>query len=582
MARLLEEALNGMAGIRELKLNVLTGSVLVFYQPDQIDSFTIIIVVDEIREKAAGLALPEAKHFEFMPEWRAWKIGLISSALVLLVLNHKMLGTSRLAKSGNFKTLALITGLVIAYPVFLWGLKYPRSTRRLGYDVLINAVTLTLLILGESVAGLALALLVNVMKFRMALDLNKSRRRLRQMGVLPPTARSHQEPDAEAVFRKPIERMTYLSLLAAGVVFLVTRNLNRSFAVLLAGSPGAAGMAVPAANGVAVGRALERGIYIRNNSDLLGAGRCEVLVLDMAATIAANEATITEVLPLKRNNTAEDIVRLASVAQGRSMHVCARAIQALASDLHLGPLPVLQAVEYRPGLGVIASVRGQKILIGSQRFMDEEKVKTRQAQAKARRFRQLGLSPVFLAVDGKLYGLLGLEEHLRAGAPEMVAGLRALGINKIVLVAQDSAESVELAARQLGITEYYGGLGPQEKADIVRQWRAKGYTVGMVGDGIEDSLALAAADAGIALGCRRADSAAKVAGIVIPDPDPRLVAETIFLAQKNLEVSRQNFNFAMGLNSIGLGLGVAGLITAVGAAFLGHVGIMAVILNSKS
>ena len=99
-------------------------------------------------------------------------------------------------------------------------------------------------------------------------------------------------------------------------------------------------------------------------------------------------------------------------------------------------------------------------------------------------------------------------------------------------------------------------------------------------DEIEDSLALAAADAGIALGCRGADSAAKVAGIVVPDSDPRLVAETIFLAQKNREVSRQNFNFAMGLNSIGLGLGVAGLLTDVGAAFLGHVGIMAVIMNS--
>ena len=135
-------------------------------------------------------------------------------------------------------------------------------------------------------------------------------------------------------------------------------------------------------------------------------------------------------------------------------------------------------------------------------------------------------------------------------------------------------------AKQLGITEFYSGMGPNEKAQFIETLNKQGCKVAMLGDGIDDALAMSAAEIGIAWGKKGADSAAKVAGIVITAQNPQALVDTLFLAQKTKEVANQNINIAIGLNVIGLGLGAGGLITNVSAAFLGQIGTIAIVFNT--
>lgn len=187
---------------------------------------------------------------------------------------------------------------------------------------------------------------------------------------------------------------------------------------------------------------------------------------------------------------------------------------------------------------------------------------------------------MYLAVEGKLCGLFGVRETIKPEARKAIEQLRALGIRKIVLLTRDDPESVEIIANQLGITEFYSGMSPDKKAEYVRSLNKQGYKVAMLGDGIDDALAMSEAQVGIAWGRKGADSAAKVAGIVITAQNPQVLVDTMLLAQKTREVAKQNMNFAIGLNVIGLGLGAGGLINNVSAAFLGQMGTIVTIFNT--
>jgi len=673
LAEKIHNALENIEGIDQVGTNLLTGSVLVHFNENIVQGLSIIICVDAHRKKY-NYPVPLQDKLSPMITQRSYKIFLISTALMLLFTKQKMLGPSLLSNSKTLKNTATVIGLIIGYPIFLWGLKYPQQTRSRSYDLVINTITFTLLLLQESFTGLLLILFVNYSKIIMALDFTRTNQIIARIGKLPEkvwviidgseilipldklecgdivlvrnaetipvdgkvvdgvavvdesqisglskpinkrsgsrvlagteildgslkilveqtgfhtqlskltrsAVHRNNRPD-EAIFKDRIDRMVYFSLVAAGTIYLLTGNLNRSLAILLAASPAAAGLAVPTANGVAIGKAVQKGIYVKNGNHLWDASQVDTMVLDKIPSLTQMESSIQEIVIINKEYSKSDILRIASVGEGDEGNPLVEAIRERGYQMNFGPEVSGNETEFIPKLGIRAKMKGKRILLGTKSLMLEEEVKIKKVESKVLRFRHLGLNPIYLAVEGRLCGLFGVRETIKPEVRKAIEQLRTLGIRRIILLTRDELEAAEIVANQLGITEFYSGMGPNQKAEFIKTLNMQGYKVAMLGDGIDDALAMSEAKIGIAWGKKGADSAAKVAGIVITAQNPQVLVDTMLLAQKTKEVAKQNMNFAIGLNVIGLGLGAGGLINNVSAAFLGQMGTIVTVFNT--
>lgn len=666
-------ALENIDGIDQVETNLLTGTLLVHFDENLVQGLSIIICVDDHRKKY-NYPVPLQDELSPMITRRAHKIFLISSALILLYTKQKTLGPSLLSNSKTLKNTATVIGLIIGYPIFLRGLKYPWQTRRKSYDLVINTITFTLLLLQESFTGLLLILFVNYSKIIMALDFTRTNQIIARIGKLPEkvwviidgseialpldklvsgdivivrnaetipvdgevvdgvavvdesqisgiskpinkksgskvlagteildgslkilvektglhtelskmtryAVYRNNRPD-EAIFRERIDRMVYFSLVAAGGVYLLTGSVNRSLAILLAASPAAAGLAVPTANGVAIGKAAQRGIFVKNGNYLWNASQVDTMVIDKVPSLIRMETSVQEIVVINKDYSQSDILRIASMVEGKEGNPLIEAIRERGYQMHFGPSVAGEETEFIPKLGIRAKMKGKRILLGTKTLMLQEKVKIKKVESKVLRFRHLGLNPIYLAVEGKLCGLFGVRETIKPEVRKAIEQLRALGIRRIILLTREELEAAEIVANQLGITEFYSGMVPNKKAEFIKTLNMQGYKVAMLGDGIDDALAMSEAKIGIAWGKKGADSAAKVAGIVITAQNPQVLVDTILLAQKTKEVAKQNMNFAIGLNVIGLGLGAGGVINNVSAAFLGQMGTIVTVFNT--
>ncbi|MDR3584072.1 MAG: HAD-IC family P-type ATPase [Desulfosporosinus sp.] len=673
LAEKIHNALENIKGIDQVKTNLLTGTVLVHFNENLVHSLNIIICVDDHKNKY-NYPVPIQDKLSPMITRRAYKIFLISSALILLFTKQTILGPSVLSGSKTLKSTATVIGLIIGYPIFLWGLKYPQQTREKSYDFAINTITFVLLLLQESFTGLLLLLFANYSKIIMALDFTRTNQIIARIGKLPEkvwviidgsemaipldklesgdivlvrsaetipvdgevidgvavvdesqisgistpinkksgssvlagteildgslkilvgqtgfhtqlskltrsAVHRNNRPD-EAIFRKRIDRMVYFSLAAAGGIYLLTGSLNRSLAILLAASPAAAGLAVPTANGVAVGKAVQKGVYVKNGNHLWDASQVDTMVLDKIPSLIQMDSAIQEIVVIDKSYSQNDILRIATMVEGEEGNPLVEAIRQRGYQMYCGPVLAGGEAEFIPKLGIRAKMKGKKVLLGTKTLMLQEEVKIKKVENRVLRFRHLGLNPIYLAVEGKLCGLFGVRETIKPEVRRAIEQLRALGIRRIILLTRDELEAAEIAANQLGITEFYSGMVPNKKAEFIKNLNLQGYKVAMLGDGIDDALAMSEAKIGIAWGKKGADSAAKVAGIVITAQNPQVLVDTMLLAQKTREVAKQNINFAIGLNVIGLGLGAGGLINNVSAAFLGQMGTIVTVFNT--
>lgn len=673
LAEKIHTAIENIAGIDRVETNLLTGTLLVLFDENLVQGQSIIICVDD-RRKSYNFPVPLQDKLSPMITGRAYKIFLISSALILLLTKQKLLGPSLLSNSKTLKNTATVIGLLIGYPIFLWGLRYPQQTKRKSYDLSINTITFTLLLLQESSTGLLLILFINYTKIIMALDFTRTNQIIARIGKLPEkvwvtidgsereisidklecgdivlvrnaetipvdgkvvdgvavvdesqisgkskpinkksgarvlagteildgslkilveetgfhtqlsklTRRAvhrNNRPD-ETIFRERIDRMVYFSLTAAGTIYLLTGSVNRSLAILLAASPAAAGLAVPTANGVAIGKAAQRGIYVKDGKHLWAASQVDTMVLDKISSLTQMESSIEEIVALNKNYSQSDILMIASVVDGKADNPLVQAIRGRGYQIDCVPILAREDAEFLPKLGIRTKMKGKKVLLGTKSLMLEEEVNIKKVENRVLRYRHLGLNPIYLAVDGKLCGLFGVRETIKPEVRKAIEQLRALGIRRMILLTRDELEAAEIAANQLGVTEFHSRMGPNQKAEFIKSLNKQGCKVAMLGDGIDDALAMSEAKIGIAWGKKGADSAAKVAGIVITAQNPQVLVETMLLAQKTTEIAKQNINYAIGLNVIGLGLGAGGLINNVSAAFIGQTGTIVTVLNT--
>jgi Cu+-exporting ATPase len=329
-----------------------------------------------------------------------------------------------------------------------------------------------------------------------------------------------------------------------------------AISVLVIACPCALGLATPAALVVGTGAAARRGIVIKDAGALERLAHVSLAVFDKTGTLTEGKPRVHAVIATSGEERA--LIAAASSALAGSPHPLAAAVLAHARSQGIEPVRAATLID-RPGLGVEAVVEGRAILAGSARLMAERGVDMADFEARAASERALGRTLVWLGAPGaRAVGGISLADTPRAGARQAVSDLARNGIDA-VLLSGDTAEAARAIGQTLGIARIEAQVLPEEKAARVAALRATGKTVAMVGDGVNDAPALAAADVGIAM-AGGADVAIETADAALMRAEPRLVLEAIRLARATRRAIRENLFWAFAFNVVGLGAAAAGLL----------------------
>jgi P-type Cu+ transporter len=338
-----------------------------------------------------------------------------------------------------------------------------------------------------------------------------------------------------------------------------TQALINAVAVLVIACPCALGLATPTAIMVGTGRGAQVGVLIRNAAALEEAGRLTTLVVDKTGTLTEGAPQVTDVAPAAGVQDNELLTVAAGVESG-STHPVAKAILAHAKAAGLAIAPVLQ-FESMPGQGVRGRFAGSvdEAVAGSLKFIGDGGVTF--APERTASLQSDGKTIVAVALGGRPLGVVALADRIRPTSAQAVTRLKAAGIDVIMLTG-DSEQSAHAVATALGIERFGAGVMPQDKAVRVSGLKADGAVVGMVGDGVNDAPALAAADVSFALGTG-ADIAVQAADITLIRPDLNAVVDAILLSRATLSKIRQNLFFAFAYNVLGIPLAAVGLLNPV-------------------
>ena len=331
--------------------------------------------------------------------------------------------------------------------------------------------------------------------------------------------------------------------------------LLNAVAVLIIACPCALGLATPMSIMVGTGRGAKAGVLIRNAEALETLAKVDVLVVDKTGTLTEGKPRLMTIAPAP-GFTERDLLRLAAGLEQSSEHPLAAALVAGARDRGLVPPP---AQDFRSvtGKGVTGTVEGRSLAVGTVSFLNELAVETTSLVEQAEPLRQQSQTVMFVAVDGKPAGLLGVADPLKPSTPEAIDLLHREGL-RIVMLTGDSRTTAEAVARQLQIDEVQAEVLPEQKAAVIKQLQAQGHVVAMAGDGINDAPALAQAHVGLAMGTGT-DVAMESAGVTLVKGDLRAIARARRLSRGTMRNIRQNLFFAFVYNTLGVPIAAGAL-----------------------
>jgi Cu+-exporting ATPase len=342
-----------------------------------------------------------------------------------------------------------------------------------------------------------------------------------------------------------------------------SRALLNFVSVLVIACPCALGLATPTAVMVGTGLGAEKGILIKGGETLERAGKLSMVVFDKTGTLTKGEPEVTDII-VAAEATEKRVMQTAMSLEAVSEHPLAAAIVARGKQDGITPATVEQ-FEARPGLGVQALLAGQAILLGNLRFMEQNRVALDGLEAKAEELSHAGKSCVFIAEDKRVIGLIGISDQPKPSAAAAVRALKKMGL-QVAMITGDNARTAQAVAQAVGIDQVLAEVLPQDKANEIKRLQKEGQMVAMVGDGINDAPALAAADIGIALGAGT-DVAIETGDITLMNNDLRSVAMAISLSTTTMKVIRQNLFWAFIYNVIGIPV-AAGILYPFGGILL--------------
>jgi len=355
--------------------------------------------------------------------------------------------------------------------------------------------------------------------------------------------------------------LTLLGWLFIGQVSFTTAILH-TIAVLVIACPCALGLATPTAVMVGTGRGAEMGVLFKNSESLENAHRLQAITLDKTGTITRGEPTVTDVIPA---NGFEDmqVLTLAASAERGSEHPLGEAVVQAAKERQIKLFNPDQ-FEAEPGRGIKAMIDGQQVVVGSPRYIREMGLPLNTLAASVEQMQTNARTAVLVVVDGVLAGAIGIADTVKAGSKEAVAGLKALGL-EVVMITGDNQQTADAIAREVGIDRVFAEVLPGDKVAVVKQLQAEGKRVGMVGDGVNDAPALAQSDVGIAIGTGT-DIAMEASDITLISGDLRGVMRSIQLSKATLRTIYQNLFWAFIYNIILIPVAMMGLLIPMFAA----------------
>jgi Cu+-exporting ATPase len=351
---------------------------------------------------------------------------------------------------------------------------------------------------------------------------------------------------------------------------------GNAITVLLIACPCALGLATPAAIMVGAGQAATAGIYIRNGESLETAAKLNVIVFDKTGTITEGKPEVTDVFKLSRLSQ-EKLISLAASAEYNSEHFLGKAIVAHAKA-HAIALEDCSHFYSETGLGIAAEVAGKKLLLGNKVWLQDKAIAVDGLLAAASDFSSQGKTSVFMAINGKAAAVFGIADKPRPQAIQAILQLKKLGIQTL-MVTGDAEKTARYIATLVGIETVIAEAKPEQKLAIIRQFQKQGKKVGMMGDGINDAPALAAANVGFAIGTGT-DIAIESADMTLVHGDISKVTEAIQLSTDTIRIIKQNLFWAFGYNVIAIPVAAMGNLNPMIASAAMALSSISVIVNS--
>lgn len=367
-------------------------------------------------------------------------------------------------------------------------------------------------------------------------------------------------------------------IMTAGTFFL-TGSFYRAFSVLLVMScPCATILAASSAVSAALNNAAAQGILIKGGRYLEEAGSQSSFCFDKTGTLTNDHPRLTDIYALP-GFTEDEVLQAAHIAELHSRHPLAEAVRSMAEERKLEHVhhTVCDSIL---GMGTRAASKGSEYLVGNSKLMKKYKIPFGALTTRKKEFQREGKTVMYVARDGQVMGLLCAANTIKPNVPYLIAQLRKEGIKELILLTGDEAESAESLARELGFDRWYASALPEEKAKIIQEIQ-KEHKVAMVGDGINDVLALTVSDLGIAMGAMGSDVAIEAADIALVDDDLEKIVHLRKLSKRTKEIIHQNFNLATGTNIGGAILGGLGLLNPVMAGLLHVAHTTGIVANSS-
>ncbi len=349
---------------------------------------------------------------------------------------------------------------------------------------------------------------------------------------------------------------------AAGLHAPAVRAFAASIAVLIIACPCAMGLAVPTAVMVATGRGAQAGVLIKGGEALQRAGAVDTVVVDKTGTVTEGRPTVTDVVAAPQSmRTDDELLALVASLESSSEHPLADAIVRRAREREL-TLEHAERFASITGRGAVAFVSGHEVLAGNEALLAERSIDASALLEAAVRLASEAKTPVYVAIDGALAGLLAVADPIKPTSREAVAALRGRGID-VVMLTGDTEHTAKAIAREAGIERVVAGVLPEGKVAEIERLQKAGRVVAMVGDGVNDSAAIARSDVGIAIGTGT-DIAAEAADVVLMRGDLRSVVHAITLSRRTMRTMKQNLFWAFVYNVVGIPIAAGALYPAFG------------------
>lgn len=349
---------------------------------------------------------------------------------------------------------------------------------------------------------------------------------------------------AERLIDRFSKYYTPVVLLLAIIVGLISQDLELAVTILVLGCPGALVIGVPVSNVAGIGNGAKQGILFKGSEVITKFSKVDTIMFDKTGTLTYGDPRVSQVKKYGQGQLAEQL--LVSVEK-ESAHPLAKAITGYYEDLEAKEVEASQVLQ---GGGIVAQVAGQQVLVGNRYLLDQYHVPvTKEMEKDMEELASAGNSLVLVAVNGQLELALGLKDEIRAGVKEDLAALKKLGVKNLLLLSGDNQKTVDLVAEELGLTEAYGQLLPEDKAEFVKKRQVAGEIVAFVGDGINDSPSLARADIGIAMGSGT-DVAIETSNVVLMNGSFDRIPRALALAKATRRNMIENITIALAVVAV--------------------------------